>query len=72
MLEFFGVTGKPIHIVLSKIDKLNQNEKSRCLHLVKSTLIKDGFSNFTVQLFSSPKRIGIEELEATLDTWINA
>lgn len=71
MLEFFGVTGKPIHIVLSKVDKLNQGEKARCLSLVRSTLLKDGFSNFTVQLFSSPKRIGIEELEAVFDTWLN-
>lgn len=71
MLEFFGVTGKPIHIVLSKIDKLNQSEKARCLSLVKSTLLKDGFSNFTVQLFSSPKRIGIEELESVLDKWLS-
>ena len=72
MLEFFGVTGKPIHIVLSKVDKLNQSEKARCLSLVKSTLLKGGFINFTVQLFSSPKRLGIEELETTLDTWLNA
>ena len=71
MLEFFGVTGKPIHIVLSKIDKLNQSEKARALQFVKSNLDKEGYSNYTVQLFSSPKRLGIEELETTLDAWLN-
>jgi GTP-binding protein len=71
MLEFFSITGKPIHIVLSKVDKLNQTEKAKCLALVKSELLKEGYNNYTVQLFSSPKRIGIEELEQTLDRLFN-
>lgn len=72
MLEFFKTTGKPVHIVLSKIDKLNQSEKARALQFVRSSLDSDGYSNYTVQLFSSPKRLGIEELENALDTWLNA
>lgn len=71
MLEFFGVTGKPIHIVLSKSDKLNNQEKNQVLKLVKSTLEEEGFANFTVQLFSSLKRTGIEELETALNRWLN-
>lgn len=70
MLNFFGQTGKPIHIVLSKADKLNQQEKVLTLRFVKEQLTQEGFSNFTVQLFSSPKRVGIEELEDTLNTWL--
>jgi GTP-binding protein len=69
MLSFFGATGKPIHIVLSKADKLNQQEKVLTLRHVKEQLAKDGFTNFTVQLFSAPKRSGIEELETALNTW---
>ncbi len=71
MLEFFGVTGKPIHIVLSKSDKLNNQEKNQVLKFVKTTLDAEGFTNFSVQLFSSLKRTGIEELELELNRWLN-
>jgi len=71
MLKFFGSTGKPIHIVLSKADKLNTQEKTKCLSLVKTQLQHDGFSNYTVQLFSSAKKTGVVELEVILNTWFN-
>lgn len=70
MLEFFGATGKPIHIVLSKADKLTQSEKAKCLQLVKTELDNEGFTNYTLQLFSSPKRLGVEELENALNSWL--
>ena len=72
MLEFFGNTGKPIHIILSKSDKLNTQERAAALKFVKTKLTDDGFTNFTVQLFSALKRSGIEEIETALDTWLNA
>ncbi|MFN7094039.1 MAG: ribosome biogenesis GTP-binding protein YihA/YsxC [Burkholderiales bacterium] len=72
MLEFFGSTGKPIHIILSKADKLTTQEKAKVLQLVRTQLNNDGFTNYTVQLFSSPKRLGIEELEAVLTNWLNS
>ena len=70
MLRFFSVTGKPIHIVLSKSDKLNNQEKVAVLRQVKNQLTSDGFSNFTVQLFSSLKKTGVEELEIILNSWL--
>jgi GTP-binding protein len=30
MLEWFAPTGKPIHCILTKVDKLNRNESSTC------------------------------------------
>lgn len=71
MLNFFAATAKPVHIVLSKADKLNQSEKKQCLEFVKTELAKHNFGNYTVQLFSAPKRLGTEELETTLNTWLN-
>ena len=70
MLEFFAETGKPIHIVLSKSDKLNQREKVETLRDVNKKLVDGGFTNFTIQLFSSPKRQGISELEDVLNSWV--
>lgn len=72
MLRYFGATGKPIHIILSKSDKLNNQEKTKVLSFVKTSLTEYGFTNFTVQLFSSLKKIGVPELEEVLDTWLSA
>ncbi|MGV7208037.1 ribosome biogenesis GTP-binding protein YihA/YsxC [Oxalobacteraceae bacterium A2-2] len=66
MLEWFAPTGKPIHCILTKVDKLNRNESVNVLRQAKARLDSyvdedgEGFP-FTVQLFSALKRIGIEE-----------
>ena len=71
MLDFFGSTGKPIHIVLSKVDKLTIQEKNKTIQTVKAALTEGGYKNFSIQLFSCPKNVGIEELQQTLNGWIN-
>ncbi|MFS2018117.1 ribosome biogenesis GTP-binding protein YihA/YsxC [Massilia sp. CT11-108] len=66
MLEWFAPTGKPIHCILTKVDKLNRNESVNTLRQAQQVLDSyvdeegNGFP-FTVQLFSALKRIGIEE-----------
>jgi GTP-binding protein len=66
MLEWFAPTGKPIHCILTKSDKLNRNESTNALRSARATLASyvdedgEGFP-FTVQLFSALKRVGIEE-----------
>jgi GTP-binding protein len=66
MLEWFAPTGKPIHCILTKADKLNRNEQANVLRQAQKILDSyvdeegQGFP-FTVQLFSALKRIGIEE-----------
>lgn len=66
MLEWFAPTGKPIHCLLTKADKLNRSEASDTLRLARTLLgsYVDEKGNpfpFTVQLFSALKRTGIEE-----------
>ena len=66
MLEWFAPTGKPIHCILTKVDKLNRNESVNALRQAQQVLDSyvdeegNGFP-FTVQLFSALKRIGVEE-----------
>lgn len=67
MLRFFAATGKPIHIVLSKADKLNNQEKEKCIKLVRQALYKENYNNYSLQLFSSLKKTGIAELETALN-----
>ena len=67
MLDFFRPTGKPVHILLSKADKLNRQEQSKALALVRKALADR--PEISVQLFSSLKKHGMEEVEKVVDGW---
>lgn len=66
MLEWFAPTGKPVHCILSKADKLNRNDAANALRLARTVLssyVDEGGNPFpfTAQLFSALKRTGLEE-----------
>lgn len=68
MLEWFAPTGKPVHCLLTKADKLNRSESTNALRqarmVLESYVDEQGQKfPFTVQLFSALKRIGIEEAD---------
>lgn len=68
MLEWFASTGKPVHCLLTKADKLNRTESTNALRLAKTILASYVDENgqpfpFTAQLFSAQKRIGLEEAD---------
>ncbi len=71
LLEWFAVTGKPVHCLLTKADKLNRSESSNVLRqvdtILKSYVDEEGHPfPFSAQLFSSTKRTGIEEATGTI------
>ncbi len=71
MLEWFAPTGKPIHCILTKADKLNRNDAASALRVARSVLSSyldtDGKPfPFTAQLFSALKRTGLEEADARI------
>ncbi|GGI54825.1 ribosome biogenesis GTP-binding protein YihA/YsxC [Oxalicibacterium solurbis] len=68
MLEWFAPTGKPIHCLLTKADKLNRSESADALRAVRARLgsyvDEEGKPfPFTAQLFSALKRSGIDEAD---------
>lgn len=67
MLDFFLPTGKPVHCVLTKSDKLNNQEKVQALRSVKDEF--KGNPQITVQLFSSSKKQGVAEVEQVVGGW---
>jgi GTP-binding protein len=71
MINWFGPTGKPIHCLLTKADKLTRQEQNRVLKQVRDEVAEAG-SPITVQLFSSLKKIGVAEAEATIAAWLAA
>ncbi len=71
MLDWFAPTGKPIHILLTKSDKLSRQESIKTLREVKAFL-SDHFPFCSVQLFSSLKKQGMDEAEAVIGKWLYA
>lgn len=68
MLDWFTPTGKPVHILLSKADKLSNSEKALTLRKVRQEIAtRDGVS---VQLFSSLSRLGADEAAALIEGWL--
>ena len=72
MLDFFAQTERPVHILLSKADKLSKNEQIKTLSSVKKALKPFAErQTVTVQLFSSLKKQGIEEVERIVQSWFD-
>jgi len=69
MLEWFRPTRRPIHVLLTKADKLSASRASATLRQVRGRLAEFG-SNYSAQLFSSPKRTGLAEAEAVFARWL--
>lgn len=69
MLDWFGPTGKPIHVLLTKSDKLSRQDALKTLAAVRLELQKT-WSNCSVQLFSSLKKQGVEEAEKIIGAWL--
>jgi len=69
MLDWFASTGKPVHVLLSKSDKLSRQDGRKTLHAVQARL-REYADNYTAQLFSSLKKQGMEEAEEVIGAWL--
>ena len=70
MLDFFALTGRPVHILLSKADKLSKNDQIKSLSTVKQALKPfTERQQVSVQLFSSLKKQGMAEVETVVAGW---
>jgi len=69
MLDWFTPTGKPVHILLSKADKLSNNERVMTLRRVSQELAP--YPTVTVQLFSSLSRLGADEASQVIENWLS-
>ncbi|MBU1365340.1 MAG: ribosome biogenesis GTP-binding protein YihA/YsxC [Gammaproteobacteria bacterium] len=71
LIDWFRPTGRPIHILLSKADKLSRQEQMKALKSVKAEVATWGDADlYSVQLFSSLKKTGVEEAEGVLASWL--
>ena len=74
MLDWFAPTGKPIHTLLTKCDKLTRQEATNTLRATQKTFAEykaEGYrGELTVQLFSAMKRVGLDEAHALIESWL--
>ncbi|CAE6503785.1 GTP-binding protein [Nitrosomonas nitrosa] len=71
MLEWFSLTQKPIHILLTKSDKLSRARAMQTLKEVKHFL-NEHYPQCSVQLFSSLLVSGVDEATDRLTSWFEA
>lgn len=69
MLDWFCPTGKPVHILLTKADKLSRQQAAKTLK-ESGEFLKKTYPNCSVQLFSSLKKTGTDEAEGIIGKWL--
>ena len=67
LIEWFAPSGKPIHVLLTKADKLNRQQAAEQLAKVREALAD--IPAASAQLFSAPSRTGAPEAEMRLAGW---
>jgi GTP-binding protein len=59
----------PVHVLLSKSDKLTRQQADRVLRDVRNA-VRGEHADCSVQLFSSTRKTGIEEATAVIEGWL--
>ena len=72
MLNWAVEAGMPVHLLLTKSDKLKQGAAKNTLFKVQASLDQGEVSDVvSCQLFSATKGSGVPELKAVLNHWLN-
>jgi GTP-binding protein len=70
MIGWFAPSGRPIHCLLTKADKLTRQAQAQTLRDTRAAL--DIYrEQITVQLFSSLKKAGMETVEQVVGGWLD-
>lgn len=74
MIEWFAPTGKPIHTLLTKCDKLTRQESINALRATQKGLKEYKEAGYegelSAQLFSALKRTGLEDAHELIESWL--
>ena len=70
LLDWYLPTGKPVHCLLTKSDKLSKSEQALTLRKVIKQM-QAANHNVSAQLFSSLKKEGVEEAEKAIERLFN-
>ena len=70
LIQWCAEAKLPLHILLTKSDKLKRGAAASTLHRVKAHL-NSIMPQATVQLFSALKKTGVDNLISVLDNWVD-
>ena len=70
MVQWFVPLARPVHVLLTKCDKLTRNDANKALFAVRKQLQELAGEWGTVQLFSSTNRVGLDEAGEIIGQWI--
>jgi GTP-binding protein len=70
MLDWSNASGMPLHILLTKADKLAFGAARNALLKVQGEIRKGWGEEISIQLFSAPKRLGVEDAQWVLARWL--
>lgn len=75
LLQFAAPAALPVHVLLTKADKLSRNEQARSAQAVRDDLRRNGAkaglrAPTSVQLFSATRRLGLAEASRLLEEWL--
>ena len=68
MIDWAQGAGLPLHLLLTKVDKLKRNPAHNVMAAVRKEL--SGRGSLEVQLFSATAGIGLEQVRERLDSWL--
>jgi GTP-binding protein len=71
LIGWFMPTGHPVHVLLTKSDKLTQSESMAVLRDAKSLLTRR-YANCSVQLFSAVTKRGVDEANTVVHQWLQS
>ena len=69
MLDWFAPTGKAVHVILTKADKLTRQQARKTLKEVQ-VFLQESYPQCSAQLFSSMAKEGVEEATTVLGSWL--
>lgn len=69
MLDWFAPTGKAIHILLTKADKLSRQQANITLKEV-TLYLRKAYPQCSVQLFSSLAATGVDDATIVINEWL--
>ena len=72
MIRWASESEMPVHLLLTKADKLKRGPAKATLLQVQRELKNDGLTNnISIQTFSSLKKEGLQELKKQLQLWLS-
>lgn len=69
LIGWFAPSGRPVHVLLTKADKLTQSESAAILRETR-TLLTRRYPNCSTQLFSATANKGVAQANSLLAQWL--